>query len=134
VVDDLDTTLGEQLFDVTVGQTEAEIPTDRQHDHVGWETVAGEGGSRSQRGAMAADSHAGSLTARTPTQPTQQSRMTCRRCVREVTSRLRDVPGLERVTANPARSLVHLSGSMTLADVLAAFEGTTYRPVVQRGA
>jgi copper chaperone CopZ len=60
--------------------------------------------------------------------------MTCRRCVREVTSRLRDVPGVERVTANPARSLVHLSGSMTLADVLAAFEGTTYRPVVQRGA
>jgi copper chaperone CopZ len=34
--------------------------------------------------------------------------MTCRRCVREVTSRLRDVPGVERVTA--------------------------YRPVVQRGA
>ena len=60
--------------------------------------------------------------------------MTCRRCVRDVTSRRRDVPGLERVTANPARSLVHLSGSMTLADVLAAFEGTTYRPVVQRGA
>ena len=40
---------------------------------------------------------------------------------------------LER-SANPARSLVHLSGSITLADVLAAFEGTTYRPVVQRGA
>jgi copper chaperone CopZ len=60
--------------------------------------------------------------------------MTCRRCVREVISRLRDVPGVERVTANPARSLVHLSGSITLADVLAAFEGTTYRPVVQRGA
>ena len=60
--------------------------------------------------------------------------MTCRRCVREVTSRLRGVPGVERVTANPARSLVHLSGSITLADVLAAFEGTTYRPAVQRGA
>ena len=60
--------------------------------------------------------------------------MTCRRCVREVTSRLRDVPGVERVTANPARSLVHLSGSINLADVLAALEGTTYRPVVQRGA
>jgi copper chaperone CopZ len=60
--------------------------------------------------------------------------MTCRRCVCEVTSRLRDVPGVERATANPARSLVHLSGSITLADVLAAFEGTTYRPVVQRGA
>jgi len=40
----------------------------------------------------------------------------------------------ESGTANPARSLVHLSGSINLADVLAAFEGTTYRPVVQRGA
>lgn len=60
--------------------------------------------------------------------------MTGRRCVREVTSRLRDVPGVERVTANPARSLVHLSGSMPLADMLAALEGTTYRPAVQRGA
>jgi copper chaperone CopZ len=60
--------------------------------------------------------------------------MTCRRCVREVTSRLRDVPGGERVTANPARSLVPLSGSITLADVLAAFEAITYRPVVQCGA
>ena len=60
--------------------------------------------------------------------------MTCRRCVREVILWLRDGPGVERVTANPAGSLVHLSGSMTLADVLAAFEGTTYRPVVQRGA
>src|SRR5215207_2041883 len=29
--------------------------------------------------------------------------MTCRRCVREVTLRPRDVPGVERVTANPAR-------------------------------
>ena len=60
--------------------------------------------------------------------------MTCRRCVREVTSRLRDAPGVECVTANPASSLVHLSGSLTFADVLVAFEGTTYRPVVQRGA
>ena len=42
--------------------------------------------------------------------------------------------GVERVTANLARSLVHLSGSIDLADVLAAFEGTTDRPVVQRGA
>jgi hypothetical protein len=41
---------------------------------------------------------------------------------------------VERVTANPARSLVYLSGSMILADALAACEGTTYRPVVQRGA
>jgi hypothetical protein len=60
--------------------------------------------------------------------------MTCRRCVREVTFAAARRSGVERVAANPARSLIHLSGSMTLADVLVAFEGTTYRPVVQREA
>ena len=54
--------------------------------------------------------------------------MSCRRCVREVTARLRDVPGVETVSANPVDCMVRLSGSMELADVLAAFTGTTYRP------
>ena len=54
--------------------------------------------------------------------------MSCRRCVREVTARLRDVPGVETVSANPGDCVVRLSGSMQLADVLAAFAGTTYRP------
>jgi copper chaperone CopZ len=58
--------------------------------------------------------------------------MSCRRCVREVTARLRDVPGVETVTANPGDSLVRLSGRMEVADVLAAFTGTTYGPAVQR--
>jgi copper chaperone CopZ len=58
------------------------------------------------------------------------SGMSCRRCVREVTARLRDVAGVERVVADPVRSTVHLVGSMTRADVLAAFEGTTYRPTL----
>jgi len=58
------------------------------------------------------------------------SGMSCRRCVREVTARLRDVAGVERVVADPVRSTVHLVGSMTRADVLAAFEGTTYRPAL----
>jgi hypothetical protein len=40
------------------------------------------------------------------------------------------VAGVERVVADPVRSTVHLVGSMSRADVLAAFEGTTYRPVV----
>ena len=54
--------------------------------------------------------------------------MSFRRCVREVTARLRDVPGVETVSANPGDGRVRLSGSMSLADVLAAFTGTTYRP------
>ena len=54
--------------------------------------------------------------------------MSCRRCVREVTARLRNVPGVETVRANPGDCVVRLSGSMRLADVLAAFTGTTYRP------
>ena len=54
--------------------------------------------------------------------------MGCRRCVREVTARLRDVPGVETVSANPGDCMVRLSGSMQVADVLAAFTGTTYRP------
>ena len=53
--------------------------------------------------------------------------MGCRRCVREVTARLRDVVGVETVIADARRSVVLLRGSMALGDVLAAFAGTTYR-------
>jgi copper chaperone CopZ len=59
--------------------------------------------------------------------------MSCRGCVREVTARLRDVAGVEIVSANPGASLVQLSGHMEVTDVLAAFTGTTYRPEL-RGA
>ena len=54
--------------------------------------------------------------------------MRCRRCVRRVTALLRDVPGVETVSANAGDGTVRLSGSMQLVDVLAAFAGTTYRP------
>ena len=54
--------------------------------------------------------------------------MSCRRCVREVTGLVRDVPGVETVSANAGDCTVRLSGSMQVADVLAAFVGTTYRP------
>lgn len=60
--------------------------------------------------------------------------MTCRRCVREVTARLRDVDGVAQVAADVRRSVVRVSGSMTEAAVLTAFDGTPYRPQVQVGA
>jgi len=52
--------------------------------------------------------------------------MRCRRCVREVTGRLRDVRGVTTVAADMLTSTVRLVGSMSDADVLAAFVGTTY--------
>jgi copper chaperone CopZ len=54
--------------------------------------------------------------------------MSCRRCVREVTALLRDVPGVETVSANPGDGVVRLSGSMQLQDVFAASTGTSFRP------
>jgi copper chaperone CopZ len=54
--------------------------------------------------------------------------MACRRCVREVTARLRDVPGVETVSADGQRSLVRLGGTMTPGDVVAALAGTAFQP------
>jgi copper chaperone CopZ len=56
--------------------------------------------------------------------------MGCRRCVREVTARLRDVLGVETVAADFGTSTVRLGGAMAVEDVLRAFVGTTYRPEV----
>ena len=54
--------------------------------------------------------------------------MRCRRCVREVTRRLRDVSGVQTVAVDTGRSVVSLTGTMTADDVLGAFAGLTYRP------
>jgi copper chaperone CopZ len=54
--------------------------------------------------------------------------MSCRRCVREVTALVRDVAGVETVSANAGDCVVRLTGSMQAADVLAALAGTGYRP------
>src|SRR6266540_1632129 len=40
---DLDAALGEELFDVPVGEAEAQVPADRQGDDLGREAVPGEG-------------------------------------------------------------------------------------------
>ena len=52
--------------------------------------------------------------------------MSCRHCVREVTSGLRDVPGVDTVTADAARSTVRLSGTMSVDEVLAAVRELGY--------
>jgi hypothetical protein len=43
---DLDPALGEELFEVAVGQAEAQGPADREDDDIGWEADAGKGGPR----------------------------------------------------------------------------------------
>jgi copper chaperone CopZ len=52
--------------------------------------------------------------------------MSCRHCVREVTSRLRDVAGVDTVTADAGTSLVRLSGTMRVEDVLGALSELNY--------
>src|SRR5690348_9318402 len=43
--------------------------------------------------------------------------MDCRQCVREITARLRDIPGVRTVVADPNSRTVHLTGEMTEQDV-----------------
>jgi hypothetical protein len=40
---DLDSALGEELFDVAVGQAEAQVPADRKDDDIRWKAEAGKG-------------------------------------------------------------------------------------------
>jgi hypothetical protein len=40
---DCHSALGQEFFDVAVGQTEAQIPANGQHDHIGREEEAREG-------------------------------------------------------------------------------------------
>jgi hypothetical protein len=70
---DLDAALGEEFLDVAVGEAEAQVPADRQHDHLRWEAEAGEGRPWDGSGTRAASSHGDSLAAPAP-QHMQQRR------------------------------------------------------------
>jgi copper chaperone CopZ len=59
--------------------------------------------------------------------------MNCRHCVRQVTGWLRDVAGVETITADATTGTVILGGTMTAADVLAVFAGSDYPPQVIDG-
>jgi copper chaperone CopZ len=52
--------------------------------------------------------------------------MGCRSCVREVTARLRDVTGVERVIADASTNRVVLCGSMEADDVMRALSSSTF--------
>jgi copper chaperone CopZ len=52
--------------------------------------------------------------------------MSCRHCVRDVTSRLRDVAGVEMVAADATTCEVVLHGTMSDSEVLAALVGSSY--------
>jgi copper chaperone CopZ len=54
--------------------------------------------------------------------------MQCRHCVREVTGWLRDVAGVETITADAKSGTVVLRGTMKVTDVLAVFAGSDYTP------
>jgi copper chaperone CopZ len=56
--------------------------------------------------------------------------MGCPRCVRDVTRWLRDVPGVETVTADAAAGEITLGGVMQLADVLAAVTASPFDATV----
>jgi copper chaperone CopZ len=56
--------------------------------------------------------------------------MGCRRCLREVTALLRDIPGVETVVADATTSRVRLGGTMGAREVLEAFGGSAYAAVL----
>jgi hypothetical protein len=70
---DLDATLRQPLLEIPVRQPEAQIPPDRQHDHIGREPVAREGRSSDLDWVAAATpAHTDSLMP--PSPPSQRNR------------------------------------------------------------
>jgi hypothetical protein len=72
---DLDAPFAEQLLDVAVGEAEAQVPVDRDDNHIGWESEASKVRSWNRSRARTARSHAASLAAPQRSQRTQQRRL-----------------------------------------------------------
>jgi copper chaperone CopZ len=54
--------------------------------------------------------------------------MTCRHCVRAVTARLRDLPGVVSVEADAGHARLVVRGDVTAEQVRAALEGVSFAP------
>jgi len=52
--------------------------------------------------------------------------MRCRRCVRRATALVRDVEGVQAVTADAKSGLLTVLGTMTSTDIVAALRKTTF--------
>lgn len=52
--------------------------------------------------------------------------MRCRRCVRRATALVRDVEGVQAVTADAKSGLLTVLGTMTSTDIVASLSNTTF--------
>ncbi|WP_183097609.1 heavy-metal-associated domain-containing protein [Nocardioides pelophilus] len=52
--------------------------------------------------------------------------MRCRRCVRRATALVRDVDGVQAVTADAKSGLLTVLGTMTSSDIVASLRDTTF--------
>lgn len=52
--------------------------------------------------------------------------MRCRRCVRRATALVRDVDGVQAVTADAKSGLLTVLGTMTSTDIVASLRNTTF--------
>ena len=52
--------------------------------------------------------------------------MRCRRCVRKATALVRDVEGVQAVTADAKSGLLTVRGTMTSNDIMASLRSTTF--------
>ena len=54
--------------------------------------------------------------------------MRCRRCVRRASALVRDVEGVQAVTADARSGLLTVLGTMTSTDIVSSLRNTTFTP------